>query len=253
MSGRAWIIGNGPSLRETNMDLLIGETTYAMNRIHLQYGRKGCERWRPTDYVFVDYQTTLPRSVVMEELAMHIRAGEQVYVDEFLREQVYKKLKSPEHMPDNIHFLPICDRLGHIGANYTSPHAPQSWHLDDPPAFCKFASGLFTSMQIAVMEGYNPLYLIGCDLGYQEMQGTEDPNHFDSAYVQVKPHQVGQPGMSMTAEYADLTNKKLDFGHQVAYRSCKDLGVQVYNAGVGGQLDVYPRVELETLFLQEAA
>ena len=237
-------MGNGPSLRDTDMDLLIGETTYAMNRIHLDYDRW---EWRPMHYVFVDYQTTLPQPVVMEELAQHIRAGEQVYVDQFLREQVYKKLKSPEHMPDNIHFLEICDRLGHIGANYTSPHAPQAWHLDDPPIFCKFGSGLFTAMQIAVMEGYNPLYLIGCDLGYVAMDLTSpDPNHMHPDYVPADPRM--RSAIAMTAEYADLTNKKLEFGHQVAYRSCKDLSVQVFNAGVGGQLDVYPRVDLEEIF-----
>jgi hypothetical protein len=244
MSGRAFIIGNGPSLRKTDMNLLRGETTYAMNRIHLDYDRWD---WRPSHYVFVDYQTVLPRSLVMEELAQHIRAGEQIYIDRYLREQVYRKLKSPARMPENIHFLQICDRVGHTGGNYASPHAPQAWHLDEPPAFCKFASGLFTAMQIAVMEGYNPLYLIACDLGYvaMDLEGP-DPNHMHPEYVPDNPRMRSM--IAMTPEYADQTNHKLEYGHQIAHKSCKELGVQVFNAGVGGQLDVYPRVDFEELF-----
>ena len=239
-AGRAFVIGCGPSLEHTPMDLLIGETTFAMNRIHLRYD---LWKWRPTHYVFVDFQTTLPISMVMQEVRAHIEAGEQVYVDEFMREKTLKTLKSPKHQPDNVHFLKLCDKVGHIGGNYTSPKAPRGWHF---PSYCKFASGLFVAMQIAVMLGHDPIILIACDLGYVEMANDgPDPNHMHPDYVFRAPGVQSKIGM--TAENAKNTNGKLEYGHQIAYKSCKAMGVQVFNAGLGGQLHVYPRVELEEL------
>ncbi len=240
-AGRAFVIGNGPSLEHTPMDLLIGETTFAMNRIHLRYD---LWKWRPSHFIFVDFQTTLPIPLVMQEVRSHIEAGEQVYIDQFMREKTLKTLKSPKYQPANVHFLKLCDKLGHIGGNYTSPRAPQEWHL---PTYCKFASGLFVAFQLAVMLGRSPIYLIGCDLGYVEMPNEgPDPNHMHPDYV-TRAKGV-RSNIGMTAEYAEMTNGKLTYGHQIAYKSCKELGVQVFNAGIGGQLDVYPRVDFEELF-----
>jgi hypothetical protein len=240
---RAFVIGNGPSLASTDLDQLTGETCYAMNRIHLRYGQPGCERWRPTHFVFVDYQTTLAESLVMEEFALHIRAGEEVFVDATMREPTWKKLKSPDRLPANVHFLELCDRPGHVGGDWRSPDAPGAWHLGEDRPWCKFASGLFVAMQLAAAAGHDPIVLVGCDLGYIGWEeGTGDPNHFDPAYVVPRPG--GGPDGRMDAEYAALTNAKLAYAHRVALESCRAMGIAVLNATVGGALEVYPRVDL---------
>ena len=46
---RIFLIGNGPSLNDMNLDLLENEDTIAMNRIELIYPKT---KWRPTYYVF---------------------------------------------------------------------------------------------------------------------------------------------------------------------------------------------------------
>ena len=46
---RVFLIGNGPSLNKTNLDLLANEYTIAMNRIPLLYKNT---IWRPTYYIF---------------------------------------------------------------------------------------------------------------------------------------------------------------------------------------------------------
>jgi hypothetical protein len=48
---RHWIVGTGKSLLDTPLDLLKGEITWGMNRIHKYYDRTD---WRPTYYAFVD-------------------------------------------------------------------------------------------------------------------------------------------------------------------------------------------------------
>jgi len=253
MSEPAFIIGNGPSLRSTDLDRLVGRTSYGMNRIHLHYGQPGCLVWRPTHYVFVDYQTTLTQDVVMEELAMHIRAGEQVYVGTELEQRTMNKLQAdrPQDLPPTIHFLRRCSR--HFGGDYLSPSAPKRWHLDDPETpTCAFASGLFVAMQLAVLAGHDPIVLVGVDLGYRAIgDDGRDPNHMDPGYVQLYPHR-GVTGRSvMPPGYDEYTNAKLRLGHRVAKKSCDALGIQIYNCtmppGDQGLTGIYPWRRLEDL------
>ena len=245
MTTPAFIVGNGPSLKETNLDLLVGHTSFGMNRIHLHYDKPGCEIWRPTHYAFVDYQTTMAQSEYMVELKNHIDAGEEIYVSEKLRLATYNKLKSPEAMPENIHFLDMCSR--HFGGDYLSPSAPKRWHLEEPGGarWCGFASGLFVAMQVAADLGHSPLYLLGCDLGYKPMVGEIDPNHMDEGYVKTYPGRGVTGEKIMPPGYNEYTNAKLRYGHRVAKFSCEEMGLEVFNCTVGGKLEVYERKRLE--------
>ena len=45
-----YIIGNGPSLNETDLDLISNSPSIAMNRISMIY--KKLNKWRPTYYLF---------------------------------------------------------------------------------------------------------------------------------------------------------------------------------------------------------
>jgi hypothetical protein len=92
-----------------------------------------------------------------------------------------------------------------------------------------FGGSLFTAMQIAVKEGYGPLILVGCDLGYQDGQA----NHFDPAY------EKGYEDKLMTAARA---NGNCLRAHMNAAASCP---VPIYNATIGGQLEVYNRISFE--------
>mgnify|MGYP001268881622 CR=1 FL=1 len=71
---RIFLIGNGASLKETNLNLLIGKPCMAVNKIHKIYPT-GTE-WRPTHYVKVDYSTFDPDNW-MYEIMSHVTNGEQ--------------------------------------------------------------------------------------------------------------------------------------------------------------------------------
>ncbi len=107
--------------------------------------------------------------------------------------------------------------------HYDDPLAPKDWHL---PHICGFGSSVHVAMQIAVKEGFGPLYLLGCDLGYKD----DNPSHFDSDY---------EIGEQKPAKYA---NGDALAAHKIAKKHCP---VEVYNATIGGHLEVYPRVTLE--------
>jgi hypothetical protein len=105
-------------------------------------------------------------------------------------------------------------------------------------------------IQLAVYLGFNPIYLVGCDTSYtvpktviseddqQEYlvsTRNDDPNHFHPAYFGVgkKWH---QPHVErMIAHYEQVK------------MACDTLGVNIYNATLGGNLEVFPRVDYRSV------
>lgn len=120
----------------------------------------------------------------------------------------------------NTTWLQKCKHAGYAAGNYK---AAQSWHL---PELCTAFGGMSVMMQIAVMEGYEEIYLLGCDLGYKA-----DPrlNHAIPDY------------------HKDMRDKsKLDTDsqlalHQMAKRSSP---VPIYNCTIGGELEIYERRDM---------
>jgi hypothetical protein len=95
-------------------------------------------------------------------------------------------------------------------------------------------------LQQAVRENYNPIYLVGADLGYvgRSGLGEADPDHFDPRY---------------NTRWADKVRARMDNETQVdmhtqAKEWCDERGIQIFNASLGGSLEVYPRVEFRSLF-----
>lgn len=142
----------------------------------------------------------------------------------------------------NVWFIKWMDRIGqktrnvnvinscaHYTVNFDSEYCPHLWHL---PRLCTFGSSVNIAVQIAIQSGYSPIYLVGCDLGYRDNQ----PSHFDSHYE----HGKEQP--------ARLANLNTLTAHMIAKRSSP---VPIYNATIGGELEVYERVKYEDLFARQ--
>ena len=84
------------------------------------------------------------------------------------------------------------------------------------------------AIQLAAHAGYEPLYLVGCDLGYT--RGTD--NHFAPDYDEP----IGRAK-------ANALNAVIGNAHALA-----SVSWGIYNAGIGGRLDSYPRVAFGELF-----
>jgi hypothetical protein len=223
---RAFLIGNGPSLNHTPLDRLCNEYTFAMNRIALLYQRL---RWRPT--FFVCTTTNIARPTWREDIHTTLRAGMPAFIWDKLAEHVQGF--------ENTHMI-NCTHGEHI-----VPQAPDEWWSDDcEQRVCKFGTSMLVALQLAVYMGFSPIYLLGCDLGFKpdptqrkDAPADEprvDPNHFHPEY--------GTPGCS-----ADQLNMNMRAAHELANRAAQRLGVQIYNATIGGELDVYPRAEFDRL------
>lgn len=194
---RAFVIGNGPSLSNTPLDLLVGEKTYAVNSIWKIFNRT---KWRPTSWVHGegikvgDAATRDIAQMAKTDARMWLPPGYQRYAAR--RDVAFGR--------PVIFYCQCCRRN------------PEPWHLDLGDYICTYGTSVHTAMQIAVMEGATEIYLVGCDLGNSHFYGDNFPDE----------------EMALTA-------------HKIA-KECSP--VPIYNATIGGSLEVYPRVDFMSLF-----
>jgi len=215
---RCFVIGNGPSLNETPLDRLIGEVTFACNRIHLLYDKT---KWRPTYYVQAE-TPQFDEQVWVEATKIHLQLGCVMYLSGghrgFYTNHHMRRYEVPK---TRVEFMDFCQ---HLQESKVDPkNKPKSWHL---PQICNYGSTVHVAMQAAVKEGFNPIYLVGCDLGYEE----DKLNHFDERYTEGVPQ----------LRDAKRLNTELLWAHKVAHKTAP---VKIYNATIGGKLEVYPRVD----------
>lgn len=174
----------------------------ALNAISLIYDKTD---WRPTYYFCMDVNPNDKRrwqSIEDNLTCKHV----------FLYDQWREKYGDAE----NITYYPRCKK--HHPFPVTSQNALKEWHL---PTICTAHGSMSPMMQIAVMMGYEEIYLVGVDLF------TAKHDHFHEEY----------PAYCKW----DERNKIEMYIHAVAKKSSP---VPIYNATIGGQLEVYPRVDL---------
>lgn len=216
---RGFVIGNGPSLKMTDLDQLQGEITLAANKIYLAFDETS---WRPSHFTVCD---DVLWEKIRDEMVSH-----------------FPSVSSP------------WDYTSQPGIHHRHfQHLP--WDLEAPADGHAFsmnvADGLFggftvtyANLQIAAHMGLEPIYLLGCDHHYKGESGAEDEdlmatvtdqNHFNAAY-----RQVGE-----WVNAAPLAKMEKAFAHA---RVVHDQGrVQIYNATRGGYLNIFERVGFDTL------
>lgn len=216
-----FVIGNGPSLSVTPLDDLAGVDSFAVNRINQIFPRF---RWRPTYYVRTETPTIDAPEHWWTDIAEVVAEGIECYMPFWDNSKIGPK-------PSNVHWVNTCHHYKYLLGRDKSSKIPHSWHL---PLLCDYGSSLSTAIQLAVQKGYKVIFLLGCDLGYKD-SGT---SHFYQ----------DNPGYRISAE---LANRNILHAHEIAKRECEERGVEIYNATIGGELEIYERVDLCQLLSKE--
>ena len=243
---RCFVLGNGPSLNETDLDLLTREVSFGVNRCELIYPNT---KWRPTYWVCGDRDLKTPIEIWAEPFLLHYLMGETCYISpkhlnrlhalpfsEKTWEEWTKKRGWPPEWYKTIVQMPrfqtmnLCDihgtRIGH------DDWQPRGWHL---PQICRYAGSIPMAIQLAVTMGFDEIYLLGCDLGYS----PDGDIHFSKDYTK------GDVFVPFTEDWCGYLEGALRYAHELAHRECAKRGIKIFNAGIGGKLDAYPRVKLE--------
>lgn len=189
--------------------MLVGKPSYACNRINLAYNKTD---WRPTVYVH-------PESLAPDipYIQKNIDLGITCWVGEHFEKEITAR--------ENLHFIKECH---HHLLNFDNPETPSEWHFPQP---CSFGGSVNWAMQRAILDGFDELVLLGCDLEYRDKK----QNHFDSHY---------EHGGEQPARFATMNAL---WGHiqGLNYIRRKKLPVKVWNATIGGNLEIWERVELK--------
>ena len=234
---RCFVMGNGPSLNQMDLELLRGEHVWAANRCSLLFERVS---WRPGFYIAIDTR-------VVPDIADEINRLIETLKDTKFFFPLHFRLAGTLRSRRNVYWYQERHCLDR-------PHEPLDVFTPDASQWVSAARTVtVASLQLAAYLGFSPIYLIGCDTSYSVPATAEvgeenpdhltstrddDPNHFDPRYFGAgrkwhEPHVE-----RMIAHYEE---SKL---------ACNDLGVDVFNATVGGKLEVFPRIDFEQLFSQ---
>jgi len=215
---RCFVIGNGPSLRNTDLSLLKDEFTFGMNRIYLAF-----EEW--------GFKTSFLVSVndlVIEQCYSEFR---DLDMPKFFSWRS-KDLLFPESQPDiNTHFL------------YTSYTGPK-FNNQITNRFWEGSTVTYVCLQLAFCMGFSEVYLIGVDHSFNTkgianqtvVSSGDDPNHFSPEYF----------GKGFRWQLPDLDTSEISY--QLANHEYIADDRKVFDATVGGKLTVFPKVDYRTIF-----
>jgi hypothetical protein len=211
---RCFIIGNGPSLRQTDLSLLKNEYTFGMNRIYLLFPELG----------FTTSYFLTVNSLVIEQCAEDIRS---LPIPKFLSWRSHPLIEPTEDMM-------------FLHTTYTGP----KFARDVRGRVWEGATVTYVALQLAFYMGFEQVILIGVDHNYTTQgkpnttivsQG-DDPNHFNGAYF----------GKGFRWQLPDLDTSERSY--LMARQAFMEAGSQVIDATVDGKLTIFPKVDYNSLF-----
>jgi len=207
-----FIIGNGPSLNKTNLDLLNGFYVFGLNKIHL---------------IFEKYAIDLSYHVAVNPLVIDQTKPQ-------LEKNIYK-------CPSFLSFIAsreIDNKLGNIYKLLTN--AQWSFYHDITNPICEGYTVTYVALQIAYYMGFKNVYLIGMDHNFiqkgkaneEQYYKDEDVNHFHPDYFKGQQWHL-----------ADLE------GNEVSYALAKHqfhaANRKIFDATVEGKLQVFEKIDFE--------
>jgi hypothetical protein len=211
---RCFIIGNGPSLRQTDLSLLKNEFTFGMNRIYLMFPELG----------FTTSYFLTVNSLVIEQCAEDIRA-----------------LSIPKFLSWRSHpLIEPTDDMMFLHTTYTGP----MFATDVRGRVWEGATVTYVALQLAYYMGFDQVILIGVDHNYTTQgkpnttivsQG-DDPNHFNGSYF----------GKGFRWQLPDLDTSERSY--LMARQAYTEAGRQILDATVDGKLTIFPKVDYNSLF-----
>lgn len=221
---RCFLIGNGPSLRAEDLTKLheAGVITFGFNRIYNIFDQTP---WRPTFYISQDEK---------------MLGG--------CMETVNKTDMGHKLIPIELkwwHGIRI-DHALHFHLVHQEAENPLDFGFSDDITKGIFNSStcMYTAAQIAVYMGFSEICLIGVDHSFRISQNNQgqiivDENARD--YFSDKYNADRENLYIPNTEKSTLT-------YLAMKHHCDTRGVRVFNATRGGKLEVFPRVDFDSLF-----
>ena len=212
---RAFIIGNGPSLKKTNLGKLKDEFTFGLNRIYLMFPELG----------FVTTYFVSVNDLVIEQCTGDISA-----------------LPMPKFLSWRSHrFFPAGLRPAtFLYTTYDNP----AFARDVRHRVWESATVTYVALQLAFHMGFEQVVLVGVDhnsnipgkANTTVVSQGDDPNHFHPGYF----------GKGFRWQLPDFEMSEI--GYRLARQAYELASREVLDATIGGKLTVFPKVDYASLF-----
>lgn len=221
---RCFFVGNGPSLRAEDLTKLHehGEVTFAFNRVYNIFDQTP---WRPTFYISQDEKMLAGCVDVVDQLELEnklVPVQLKWYYDIRIHDAVY------------------------FNMNWQQKENPLDFEFSDEIAkeiFCA-STGMYTAAQLAAYMGFSEINLIGVDHHFRTSVNNKGEIVIDD---KVKDYFTDKYNEDKDKLYIPNTEKST-LTYVAMKRHCDQRGIRVYNATRGGKLEVFPRVEFDSLF-----
>ena len=231
---RVFLIANGPSLSETNLDLLKDETTIAMNRISLIYPKN--PEWRPTYYLFSSTNVRHPDWGAAWTESVQTAISEK-QTTSFIA-KMFKPTIDPQEKYSQVKWF---ESMSEQKPAMTGDISPDSFSTDIVERIDKSGTTMNLALQLSYHMGFSEIIVVGADLGWSGDRGSKsDPNHFDKSYrADIPPEKVYK------------INNQMRNIHSLALKNFREnkRDVKFYNASLKTCLDVYPIIDYEKYIL----
>lgn len=279
---RVFIVGTGPSLKDTPLHQLESEHTISLNKIGLIFDET---TWRPDYYVFDDADSMDDNS--LRCIRRGIKHSNHSFISDPGRQRFEDRQCVTWYSPNDIQHRLKSLEIGDI----PDVDIEKFWQLDLCSHINNFGSTISVAAQIAMYMGFDRLYFLGCDL-YEEVtrkymlhHGGADPVRYDfsresqamKAVEIIKDRNFSTAGTMLnlitfqaldflsidravdnnhfSTEYesnheytiAKQWNRSLNKIHAIIRLASNKYNFDVYNATYGGRLEIYNRVDLETV------
>lgn len=214
---RCFIVATGPSLRVEDLETLYEhkEICFSMNKIYNIFSQTS---WRPDYYMAEDAHMIDEVGDVLENLDVPHKFIGAIPSGFWKRKGAETAIKFYSVIEA------ISDKMPGFSCN------PDVYMYDG-----KTVS--YACLQMAIYMGFKEIYLIGVDFNYETDIYSEN-NHFAG-------YHGGQKDLNLFPfQYTCVAN-----AYMVAKDYAEKAGLKIYNATRGGKLEIFERVDFDTLFI----
>lgn len=227
---RCFIIGNGPSINQQDLTKLADEYTFVCNEFYLH---KQLNIIKPKFYLMnapIKLNASF-RNSSFREIIKNI----DFYASKNTETKLFFNIQSKNYINNNKLFSKN-QVYYFLFTGSKGKRMEYEMEKDKPPGRGINPFFLFMAKYL----GFKKIYIIGIDLCDF---ANKDKHHF---YKYSFGKQLKEPSNLALAKglYLHLSDM------EIFYRYFQKEGVQIFNAGVGGMIDTFPRVDYNSLFKQ---
>ena len=221
---RAFLIGNGPSLKVEDLDKLQNEITFAANKIYLAYEQT---EWRPTYYVAVD-------NIFVENFSKQV---DELEGEKFLIENE-KRYFNNYNQVTWLDYLPM-DNWGELSC------LPFSKDISLTKKTFGGYTVIYTMLELAYHMGIQEVYILGLDFSYNISN-----SNFKSTFIICDGNEKNHfhPNYHLAGDIHNIPRLDMQYkAFSVAKKVYEEDSRKIFNASRKTKLDVFSLVNFDEI------